>query len=1086
MIKKLAYLVLFLISLVTICFGACVLLINTDKGQNYVINFVEKTIAENTNQKIVITNLKVSWLFSVKSKNVAILDKNGKWLEIENIEIKIQPLELLQGIISVSKFKAKKIIAYNIPEFNSKEKTNTRASNFAVSLKGIDLPLIVISSKLAGLNRDLQISLNANLQYSKLQKLLFDTEIYTLNDINSLLKNLKVVANGSYNTDAETLEVDKSIVVTDDFSLNGITKINFAKQQVDGKYDFKCDELAKINKDIQGQIIDEVSIGGTFANLILDGKLKAKGLEIYGKSFSDLELNHELSYVTKQKTGDFKIFSDENSFKLNANFKIDNDNITIDQSASLFKGNELLSNINYDKNHKVLNGNIDIYSNDLSIVSKIIDHEIRGEAKASLNFSKLNMAQSVEIKLESKKFAFDDMSVSSSKAKILIDNLWQPNLNSARVELENITLKEQEILNIANFSCEQKDKVLSFIIKGSGKLAGGLKFETKGNLITADYRSIALDINKINASLGDHKIKNLGSTVLNYNNLQLKYNLPGISIDGSTISAYGELSNENIASTILFKQLPLSILSAELPREFTSSKLSGEIKLSGDATKPLIDGHFKISDLYLIAGEPAQLILNSTYKENFLEIYSSLKSNDKDHNNFKMALPLKLSLMPFGLDFVSNENIKGFLNLNLNIDPIATLFLPPIHRLKGNLNAKLSVAGSLNSPMITGNAYIKYGKYEHATAGIKIKNISSHISALGKSVLIKEFTASDGDSGTFDGNGNWELNKKNMPYNITLKANDYFFLNHPNARATISGNVKIGGNTEQASIKGYVEPTPLEIQLPERFAKDILEINIVETVLAPGSEEKVNSANFLDKYKISTDISINAKRKIFVRGWGLDAELGGKLTCKGLIDDPMIRGKLEVIRGRYQEFGKQFNLKSGKLNFEDSIPPSPYLDVVGSTIQDDVEIKIILSGPLLKPDLSIESNPAMPKEEVLSTLLFGKQTTQISPFQALQLTDSLRRLSGQGGGSLNILNKARGVLKVDDIKIKNDSNNPSDAALGIGKYLTDKVYVEIEKGTQVGSGKTKIEVEIKNNLSIESSVGESGSNSIGVNWRKDY
>lgn len=1086
MIKKLSYLILLLISLAVICFGTCVFLINTDKGQNYIINFVKKIIAENTDQKIEITNLEVSWSFNVKSKNVAISDKNGKWLDVENFELAVQPLSLLKGVISISKLKTGKIIAHNIPEFNSKQKDDTKTSRFDVSLEGIALPLIIINSKLANLDHDVRVSLKANLQYSKLQELLFDTEMHLLDDINSLLKNLKVAANGSYNVNAEILKVNKVTIATEDFRLNGTTIIELANQQVNGKYDFECSELAKINKGVRGQLADEISISGTFANLILNGKLKVRGLEVYGTNFSDSELNHELNYVTEQKTGDFKIFNDENDLELNANFKIDDDNIKINQSASLFEGNEVLSNINYDLGHKILTGNIDIQSSDISILSKIIGYQVKGEAKASLNFSKLNMAQSVEVGLESKNFAFDDVSILMSKAKISIYDLWQLNLGSVSIKLENITFNEQEILKIVNLNSEIKDKVLNFNINGSGKLAGGLEFKTKGDLKTTDFKSFTLDINKISAKLGDHKITNLGSTVINYDNLQLKYNLPGISIDGSTISAHGELSNENVASKILFKQLPLSILSADLPQEFLNSKLNGEIQLSGGATKPLIDGRFKISDLYLIAGEPTQLTLNSTYRENSLEIDSSLKSSNKDRNDFKIALPLKLSLTPFKLDFVDDENIKGYLNLNLNIDPIAALFLPPIHRLKGSLSAKLLIAGSLNSPMITGNAFIKGGKYEHATAGIKIKNISSHISALGKSVLIKEFTASDGDSGTFDGNGKWEINKKNMPYNITLKANDYFFLNHPNIRATISGNVKISGNTEQASIQGYVEPTLLEIQLPERFAKDILEINIVETVFIPGFEREVNSKNFLDKYKISTDISLNAKHKIFVRGWGLDAELGGKLTCKGFIEDPVIRGKLEVIRGRYQEFGKQFTLKSGKLNFVDSIPPAPYLDVIGSTIQDDVEIRIILSGPVLKPNLSIESNPAMPQEEVLSALLFGKQTTQISPFQALQLTDSLRRLSGQGGGSLNILNKARGILKVDDIKIKNNSSDPSNAALGIGKYLTDKVYLEIEKGTQVGSGKTKVEVEIRNNLSIESSVGESGSNSIGVNWRKDY
>lgn len=59
---------------------------------------------------------------------------------------------------------------------------------------------------------------------------------------------------------------------------------------------------------------------------------------------------------------------------------------------------------------------------------------------------------------------------------------------------------------------------------------------------------------------------------------------------------------------------------------------------------------------------------------------------------------------------------------------------------------------------------------------------------------------------------------------------------------------------------------------------------------------------------------------------------------------------------------------------------------------------INIGGTAEDPQISFSSTPALPEDEVLSNLLFGAATPQLSPIQAIQLAASLNALRGRGRG----------------------------------------------------------------------------------------
>lgn len=427
----------------------------------------------------------------------------------------------------------------------------------------------------------------------------------------------------------------------------------------------------------------------------------------------------------------------------------------------------------------------------------------------------------------------------------------------------------------------------------------------------------------------------------------------------------------------------------------------------------------------------------------------------------------------------ADKLISANLTSNCPIDLFTNWYFTPLHEFKGSLSTKASLTGNVERPVLNGYLNVQHGGYAYPKLGIKLKDINGTIKALDKKLSFTHWQAVDSRGKTLTASGQIILTPL-LPFTFSLITEGFHLLNHPNVGGNIKGNLTITGTAKETKISGDIKAGPLEIVLPEHLSKTIPELNVVEAVPPQGSEMAMPST-----YPVNLEVNVTAKHQVFVRGRGVNAGLEGNLKLRGSTESPMLKGKLQTMHGRYQEFGKQFSIKEGVLLFEGDIPPSPYITIKGVTKAGDIEIRPVLSGPLLSPVLSVESTPYLPQEEALSILLFGKAAKNIGPFQAIQLANSLRRLSGRGG-NFDALANTRKLLNVDDITLKTSENNPSDTAVGIGKHISDSVYFELEKGTQAGTGKTKIEIELTPNISIESSVSETGTNSVGINWKRSY
>lgn len=227
------------------------------------------------------------------------------------------------------------------------------------------------------------------------------------------------------------------------------------------------------------------------------------------------------------------------------------------------------------------------------------------------------------------------------------------------------------------------------------------------------------------------------------------------------------------------------------------------------------------------------------------------------------------------------------------------------------------------------------------------------------------------------------------------------------------------------------------------------------------------------------DILISAPNRLFVRGRGLDAELGGELQISGTTDNVIPSGGFRLIRGRLEILGRRLDLSEATLQLEGSF--DPFLRVVASTVADDVTANVVIEGQASEPDVSFTSSPQLPEEEVIAQILFGKRLQNLSAFQAIQLANAVATLAGRGGEG--IVSKLRKGVGLDDLDVQ--TNEDGSAQLKAGKYISENVYTEVTVD-QDGKSEISLNLDLTDNITVKGRVGATGDAGLGIYYEKDY
>ncbi|MEM8536375.1 MAG: translocation/assembly module TamB domain-containing protein [Pseudomonadota bacterium] len=436
-------------------------------------------------------------------------------------------------------------------------------------------------------------------------------------------------------------------------------------------------------------------------------------------------------------------------------------------------------------------------------------------------------------------------------------------------------------------------------------------------------------------------------------------------------------------------------------------------------------------------------------------------------------------------------------NLAVDIDGSAPLALANTaidpRRLLGLANFDVAVNGPPALTSLSGRVTFTDGRLAAPNLGEALTNIGGQIT-LGNARAQIDVRAGVESGGSVSLAGTVGLGGGNAA-DLTLRLDNVVVQDPDLFETSFDGAINITGPLQGgALVSGRINQGETNVQVPSSSISSLGDLPVVRHVGADadvrgtlqragvsvsGRDIAAEDGNGRSGPVYALDVVIDAPARIFIRGRGLDAELGGRLTIGGTSSNVIPVGQFSLVRGRIDILQQRFQLTEGVASLQGSF--SPFIRLVATTETDTgTVINIIVEGPAGMPEVRFESVPELPQDEVLAQLIFGRDLESISPLQAVQLASAISTLAGRGGGALNDFRENIGL---DDFDVTTDEEGT--AAVRAGAYLSENVYTDVTV-TSDGGTEINLNLDITSEITARGGVDQDGETSLGVFFERDY
>ncbi|QBY02029.1 hypothetical protein E2K80_15895 [Rhodophyticola sp. CCM32] len=419
---------------------------------------------------------------------------------------------------------------------------------------------------------------------------------------------------------------------------------------------------------------------------------------------------------------------------------------------------------------------------------------------------------------------------------------------------------------------------------------------------------------------------------------------------------------------------------------------------------------------------------------------------------------------------------------------LADRFIAP-QTVRGNLALNMRMTGTPDLENMSGTLTTSGTTIAAPALGLSLAHLSANAEiANGSARLTTDGTL--GSGGRVSASGSVGFSAPGLPARIDIALDEAVLIDPelyelaiPRARLTYAGDL-----SGSAMLSGEIGIGQSEIRVPESSLGSTEPIpDITHLHETPAQRRTRGFAGLLDRNDDSAgnsqtalDLTISAPGRIFLRGRGLDAELGGTLRVRGTTANALPDGRFDLIRGRLGILGQRLDLVEGSATLSGSF--DPFIRLVAQSRVGEYLIRIILEGPASAPEVRFASEPELPQDEVLAQLFFGRSISSLSPLQALQLADAVAGLAGGGSGG-GIFSNLRENLGLDDLDIQ--TSEDGSAALRAGRYLSDNVYTDVTVGGQEGAI-VNLNIDLTPSITARGSFGAEGDSSLGLFFERDY
>lgn len=416
--------------------------------------------------------------------------------------------------------------------------------------------------------------------------------------------------------------------------------------------------------------------------------------------------------------------------------------------------------------------------------------------------------------------------------------------------------------------------------------------------------------------------------------------------------------------------------------------------------------------------------------------------------------------------------LSGEIDLHTDELTWMELFSPDIVEPTGILAGHVTLGGTRAAPTIGGNAQLSNFATEIPALAIHPSNGNVRLDALPDGTARVTGSIQSGD-GTLEIDGSLGWRGDDTPLVLSVQGTDVLAADTRELRAVVNPDVTVryaAGQPLDISGTVVVPSATLDLERLDRGASVSSDVVILDPV-DPEQEQGLATP-------LALDLTLELGDDVVLNGFGLEGTLAGSLNVRQRPGRDMVAsGELEV-GGRYSAYGQELEITRGRLVWQGGAIADPLLDISAQREVGDVVAGITVTGRASRPQANVWTDPATDQSQALAYLALGRPLSTANGDEARQLDAASAALSA--GGSL-LASQLGARLGLDDAGVI-DSRTLGGSVLGVGKYLSPKLYVGYGVSL-LGTGQVltlKYLLRKGFDIEIESSTVE---NRASVNWR---
>ncbi len=409
-------------------------------------------------------------------------------------------------------------------------------------------------------------------------------------------------------------------------------------------------------------------------------------------------------------------------------------------------------------------------------------------------------------------------------------------------------------------------------------------------------------------------------------------------------------------------------------------------------------------------------------------------------------------------------------------------------RVGGRATLDVAVSGPLAAPRASGTVSVADGTVTDPETTLRLTAISALARLDGDRVTLERFQATTGKSGRIAARGTVGLGA-GLPADLSVTLDAARLAVGDTLRSEIGGSLRLAGPLATApTISGRLDLGRTEITIPERFAANAASLGVKDLAVPPEvrrtlalakPKARKTGAKGTAAWRAGLDLTIDAPSRLFVRGRGIDAELGGTLHVTGTTDAVVPVGAFELRRGALDVIGRHIALDKGTVTLTGDLDPT--IDFRATSSSRSISVVAEVTGRASDPALVLTSTPQLPQDEVLAQFLFGRGVADLTGFQLVQLASAAAQLAG-GPSAPDLLGSIRKSTGLDTLGTTTDSKG--NAGLTAGRYIGDRIFLGVTAGA-AGSTDATVDLDVTRNLKLRGQTGTEGSKA-GFVFEKEY